>query len=372
MVTLVVAKGIAYSLDLYVEELAQKLDVPMVYADISWRGSRSLGSWRLLPDGLEAMGKGWQLVRSLNRRDGIVHLPHHHLGRYGLWLKVPYIITVHDLALYLDLKAYGTFIYRPNLREKIPLSLDYRGVKKARRIITVSEATKHDLVHYLGIPEEKITVVYEGIDHQLFQPTSRRLVDYPYLLFVGSEHPTKNFPGLLKAFSLLKSKGRFKDLKLVKVGRAGGARGPLFRRQTLKVVMELRLSDEVVFTGYVAREDLPAYYSGAECLILPSFYEGFGFPPLEAMACGCPVIVSNVASLPEVSGEAAIKVDPNNADSLASALELVLTDEHLKREMVSKGFERAKQFSWERAARETLGIYREVENSLRSGMSFGG
>ena len=365
MVTLVVAKGIDPSLDLYVEKLAEKLDVPKVDTDIYHRVAGRSSSWPLSPDGLRAIGKSWQLVRRPNRLEGIVHLPHHHLGRYGFLLKTPYIITVHDLIQYFDLKGYGTFIYRPNLRGKFGLSLDYKGVKKAARIIAVSEATKRDLVHYLGIPGENITVVYEGIDHRLFRPTSRRLVDYPYLLFVGSEQPRKNFTGLLKAFSLLKSKGRFKDLKLVKVGRAGGVRAPQFRQHTLQAVRELGLSGEVVFTDYVAGEDLPAYYSGAECLILPSIYEGFGFPPLEAMACGCPVIVSNVASLPEVTGEAAVKVDPYDADGLAGALQTVLTDEHLKRQLVSKGFGRAKQFSWERAARETLSVYREVEKSYK-------
>ena len=165
---------------------------------------------------------------------------------------------------------------------------------------------------------------------------------------------------MLKAFNNLKGERKFKDFKLVKVGKAGGAEAD-FRKRTLKVINELNIPRDVVFTGYVAEEDLPAYYSGAECFILPSLYEGFGFPPLEAMACGCPVIVSNVASLPEVTGEAAIKVNPYHPYSLARALEMVLTDERLKRELVAKGFERAKQFSWEKAAKETLNIYREVE-----------
>ena len=129
------------------------------------------------------------------------------------------------------------------------------------------------------------------------------------------------------------------NLKLLKVGKAGGPEAE-FRKHILQAVSELGLSNEVVFTDYVSEEDLPAYYSGAECFILPSLYDGFGFPPLEAMSCGCPVIVSNRASLPEVTGEAAVKVNPYNTDDLASAIEMVLTNKQLKQELMSKGLER--------------------------------
>ena len=362
MVTLVVTKGVG-SMDLYVGKLAEKLDVPKVYTNIYQRIAERFNlSWFSL-SAIRAIGEDWHFLRMLNSLDGIIHLPNQHLGRYGFLLKAPYIITVHDLIRYLDLKGYSTFIHRPNLRDRFYFSLDYRGVKKAVRVIAVSQATKRDLVQHLGVPEERISVVYEGIDHQLFKPTSRRLVDYPYLLFVGSEHPRKNFDGLLKAFRKLKSQGEFQDLKLVKVGRAGRPQAT-FREHTLQMIKELELSNEVIFTDYIAREDLPAYYSGAECFILPSLCEGFGFTPLEAMACGCPVIVSNVTSLPEVVGEAAIKVDPHNTDSLANALQMVLTDEQLKRELVSRGIKQAGQFSWEKTARETLKVYEGVEHSL--------
>jgi len=227
----------------------------------------------------------------------------------------------------------------------------------------VSRATKRDLVQHLGIPEERISVVYEGIDHRLLKPTSRRLTQYPYLLFVGSEHPRKNFARLLRAFTRLKREREFKDLKLLKVGKAGGPEAE-FRKHTLQVINELNILGDVVFTDYVAEEDLPAYYSGAECFILPSLYEGFGFPPLEAMACGCPVIVSNVTSLPEIAGEAAIKVDPYDINEIAGALRQVLTDVNLRQELISKGLERAGQFSWEKTARGTLEVYESVVCSL--------
>jgi mannose-1-phosphate guanylyltransferase len=350
-------------MDLYAQKLAENLDVPKLHTDIYQKVAEQFNIPVLCPAALKAFWQDWQFIRMLNKLDGIVHLPNQHLGRYGFFLKVPYIITVHDLIRYFDFKGYGTFIHHPNRRDKFYLSLDYKGVKKAAGIIAVSQTTKRDLVKHLGIPEERISVVYEGVDHRLFKPTSRRLVDYPYLLFVGSEHPRKNFGQLLRAFFKLKSERRFKDLKLVKVGKAGGPEAE-FRKQTLQVINEMNIARDVVFVDYVANEDLPAYYSGAECFILPSLYEGFGLPPLEAMACGCPVIVSNRASLPEVTGKAAIKINPCDTDDLASAIGMVLTDKRLRQELVSKGLDHAQQFSWEKAARETMEVYETVERSL--------
>ena len=362
MVTLVATSGNG-SMDRYAKKLAENLDVPKLYTDIYQKVAELFNIPVLCLAAVKACWQDWHFIRMLNRQNGVLHLPNHHLGRYGFFLRVPYIITVHDLIRYFDLKGYGTFIHHPNLRDRFYLSLDYKGVKKAKRIIAVSQTTKDDLVQHLGIPEERISVIYEGIDHRLFKPTSRRLVDYPYLLFVGLEHPRKNLARVLKAFSRLKSQRRFKDLKLLKVGKAGGPEAE-FRKHTLQVINELNIPRDVVFTGYVAEEDLPAYYSGAECFILPSLYEGFGLPPLEAMACGCPVIVSNRASLPEVTGEAAIKVDPFDTYGIARALQEVLTDGHLKQELISKGLKHARRFSWEKAARETIEVYQSVECSV--------
>jgi mannose-1-phosphate guanylyltransferase len=352
-------------MDLYAQKLAENLDTPKLYTDIYPKVAELFNISFFNPKAIKAVWQDWHFIKKLNQQNTILHLPNQHLGRYGLFLKLPYIITVHDLIRYFDLKGYGTFIHRPNWRDRFYLSLDYRGIKKANKIIAVSNTTKRDLIQHLGIPEERISVVYEGIDHHLFKPTSRRLVDYSYILFVGSEHPRKNFSLLLRAFAKLKEEGRFKDLKLLKVGKAGGAEVE-FRKSSLQVIRELNIPD-VAFIDHVAEEDLPLYYSGAECFVLPSLYEGFGFPPLEAMACGCPVIVSNVASLPEISGEAALKVEPNDTNSLASAMRLLLTDESLKKELRARGLERAKQFSWERAAKETLEIYESVERSVSAG-----
>ena len=361
MVTLVMTSG-TRSVDIYAQKLGQNLDVPKIQSNIYQEIAGSFNISFFSPKAMKSVLKDWHFITMLNKLGTIVHLPNQHLGRYGNFVKGLYIITVHDIIRFFDLKGYGVFIHRPNLRDKLYLSLDYRGVKKATRVIAVSQTTKRALVQYLGIPEEHISVVYEGIDHQVFRPVKRRLIHYPYILFVGSEHPRKNFVGLLKSFNRLKSEGNFEELRLVKVGQAGGSESE-FRKQSLKVIEELGLQEKVIFTEYVAEDDLPAYYSAAECLILPSFYEGFGFPPLEAMACGCPVIVSNRSSLPEVTGDAAIQVDPDNVEEMAATLHNVLTDQQLRNALVNKGFRRAAEFTWKRTAEQTSEIYREVEET---------
>jgi len=364
MVTLLATEG-TRSLDLYARNLARNLDVPQIHSDVYQKINGAFNISLFSIKSMKAVREDWQFIRRLRQVNGIIHLPNHHLGRYGLFLGRPYIITVHDIIRYLDLTGQDVLIRRPNLRDRLYLTLDFKGVKKATRVIAVSRATRQDLVDHLGIPEERISVVYEGIDHQVFKPSRRRLIDHPYVLFVGSEHPRKNLVGLLRAFAALKKDGSFEKLKLVKVGKAGGTEAE-FRKASLSVVEELGLREEVIFTDYVAEEDLAAYYSSAECFVLPSFYEGFGFPPLEAMACGCPAIVSNRSSLPEVTGEAVIQVDPDDVDQIAASLHRVLTDRGLARTLVDRGFERAAGFTWERAAAQTFEVYREVEESIRT------
>ncbi len=363
MVTLVVTTG-SGSMDLYAQKLSERLDVPKVYSDIYQHTSEKFNISWLSREALRAVLDDWNFIKMLNRLSGIVHLPNQHLGRYGNFLKMRYIITVHDLIRYFDLKGYGTYIHRPNSRDRFYLNRDYRGVTKATRIIAVSQATKRDLMNYLGIPEERIRVVYEGIDHTVFRPSLRsNNFGYPYILFVGSEHPRKNLPTLIRAFGKLKERKRFRDLKLVKVGRAGG-KETNFREETMKVIKSLNLEGQVVFTELISEEDLRACYCDAECFVLPSLYEGFGFPPLEAMACGSPVITSDSSSLPEVVGGAAIKVSPQDVDGLAEALQNVLTDQQLRRSLVKRGIAQAAKFSWEETAEKTLEVYKEVEKEL--------
>jgi len=363
MITLVVTTG-SGAMDTYAQKLAERLDVPKVYTDVYQRIRERFNISWLSKGALETILGDWNFVKTLNKLKGIVHLPNQHFGRDGNFLKVPYIITVHDLIRYLDFKGHGTYIHRPNFRDRFYLNLDYKGIRKAVRIIAISEATKKDLINYLKIPDERINVIYGGIDHTIFKPLSHPTdFEYPYILFVGSEHPRKNLPTLLKAFKKLKEQPRFKDLKLVKVGKAGGKEAD-FREQTTGVINSLNLDNEVIFTEFISEESLRAYYCSAECFVFPSLYEGFGFPPLEAMACGCPVISSDSSSLPEVVAEAAIKVSPHDVAELADALKEVLTNRELKGSLIRKGTEQAARFSWEQTAKKTLKVYEEVEESF--------
>lgn len=356
-------------MDVYSQKLAEKIDVSKVYTDIYQSSCELFNISIFSKDFIKSIWRDIHFICTLNKLSGIIHLPNHHLGRYGLFLKIPYIITVHDLIRYFDLKGHGTFIHKPNRRDRFYLTLDYKGIKKAERIIAVSEATKRDLVKHLRISKERISVIYEGLDHKVFKPVKRRIFDLPYILFVGSEHPRKNFVSLLRSFKSLKSDPRFKDLKLVKVGKGGGPEDD-FRGKTLRLIKALGLWGEVSFTEYISCENLPFYYSGAECFVLPSYYEGFGFPVLEAMACGCPVIISNRSSLPEIAAGVAIEVDPDDAKGLAKALSEVLTNKELRKSLAYKGIERASKFSWENAAGQTISVYCQVEESLRKGKGY--
>ena len=150
----------------------------------------------------------------------------------------------------------------------------------------------------------------------------------------------------------------FRGLKLLKLGPFG--RSYEVRKQTLKQVERLQISADVIFVDYVAEDDLPYYYSAASMLAYPSLYEGFGLPPLEAMACGCPIVTSNVSSLPEVVGDAALMIDPYNVDTLAKAMAEILTNDGLRRGMIERGLAQAEKFSWEKTAAETLEIYEKV------------
>ncbi len=277
---------------------------------------------------------------------------------------IPYIrrakllVTIYDITPVLSPEYHNRYT-RTYVKEKILFA-----AKKADRIIAISQHTKRDLIQTLGVPEDLIAVIYGGVGEQ-FQPIKnqevlnrvkeRYNIKDKYLLFLGTLEPRKNIPGLIRAFH--KIKDRFPNYQLVIAGKRGWKFQEIF-----KTVEELRLEDRVIFTGYLPEEDIPSLYSGAELFIYPTLYEGFGFPPLEAMACGTPVITSNLSSLPEVVGEGGILIDPNNIDELSRAMESVLADENLRKGLREKGLRQAAKFSWERCARDTLKVYREVGN----------
>jgi glycosyltransferase involved in cell wall biosynthesis len=273
------------------------------------------------------------------------------------------VITVHDLAFLL----YPHFLTKESARYYGHID---QAVRWTDHIISVSESTKRDTVQHLGVPEDKIAVVYEAAN-PIFRPIDRDRareqvrdrhgVEGPYILFVSTIEPRKNVPTLIRAVWQLMECYK-EDVQLV----LAGGKGWLFE-DAFAIVETLKMDSRVHFVGRVSSEDLLYLYNAAELLAHPAFYEGFGLPPLEAMACGLPVIVSNVASLPEVVGDAGLLIDPHDVDELTVGLWRVLTDDELRREMREKGLRQAERFSWERAARETIDIYRLVfENSRAS------
>jgi len=347
------------SMDAFSRQLAPHLAVDVLETDLHARSAEPFGVPLVSRSSLRALAADLGFVRLLRRRDRVVHFANHHFARYGASLSTPYLVTVHDLIRHFDATGRACFIHAHNRRDRIGIRLDAAGIRGATAVVALSQATKDDVVAHLGIPAERVFVVHAGLDHGRFRPVERRLIEPPYVLFVGTEHPRKNLATLFEAFAALKRDPRFRALRLVKVGGAGGAEAP-FREATLAAMRNLGVAHDVVLAGRVPADDLPAYYSGASCLVLPSLAEGFGNPPLEAMACGCPVVVSAAGSLPEIAGDAAVVVPPRDADVIRAAMEAILVDPALRGELRTRGLARAQEFSWPRAARETARVYETV------------
>jgi glycosyltransferase involved in cell wall biosynthesis len=268
----------------------------------------------------------------------------------------PTVVTIHDLSLFTQSHTHEKANVKRGKR-RMPIM-----ARRASRIIAPSEWTRREIVEQLGVSPEKIRVIYEaardGMEplppHLCQGVLDKYRIRRPYLLYVGTIEPRKNLLTLLRAYDeLLRTTSRRPQLALC------GGRGWLYDG-VFKLVEDLKLQDQVRFTGYVDDADLPALYSAAEAFVYPSFYEGFGLPPLEAMACGAPVITSDVSSLPEVVGKAGLTHAPTDARTLTEAMAKLLGDgtarEHFRRE----GLKQAAKFSWERAARETQSVYDEV------------
>jgi glycosyltransferase involved in cell wall biosynthesis len=347
------------SMDLYSQRLAARLGSPVRWTGIYQRSARRFG---LTPFGREALRLAWtdaRFVRSLRTGgNSPIHLPNQHLARYGRLSGRPYIVTVHDLIRCTDRRRDVPLIGRPNRRDRMLLALDCAGIRAAKGVIAVSACTRDDLVEELGVPSERIVIVHNGLDHDNFRPSGPAPFDFPYVLFVGSEQPRKNLATLLRAFRLLASRPELADLRLVKVGPAGS--DPEYRRRTEQLISELGLGDRVTIAPWLSPTQLARVYSGAACLVIPSLYEGFGQVPLEAMACGCPVIASRNGSLGEVVGDAALTPRSGSPEDLARAVERLIGQPRLAEELVRRGLERAGAFTWERTAAETRAAYERL------------
>ena len=266
------------------------------------------------------------------------------------------VVTIHDLMYYL----YPGLC--PNVLAHYYARFVFKAAARAsKRIIADSEHTKRDIVKNLGAAPEKVAVIYCGVD-EIYRPEKdgnklkairdRYGIEREYILYVGNHGDNKNLLRLIHAYSMLKARKRYNLL-------IGGKIDPR-RTRLYRAPEELGIADSVTFTGYLPDEDLPGLYTMASLFVFPSLYEGFGFPPLEAMACGTPVVCSNATSLPEVAGDAALMFNPLNADEMTERMDEALSDEALRAGLREKGLERASAFSWREAALKTLGVYYEA------------
>jgi glycosyltransferase involved in cell wall biosynthesis len=271
---------------------------------------------------------------------------------------VPVVVTIHDLAFE---HLPQTFTRRGSLQMKLTVR---SAAKKAARIATVSEYSRQDLLRTYKLPPEKVVVTYNGVESRFSpQPNSadeagrirRRFgIKGDYILAVGSLQPRKNIVRLIRAYSRLRSEEEKFEHQLVIVGRQLWLADEIFAE-----VRKQKWAEDVILTGYVADEDLPALYRSAAAFVYPSIFEGFGLPPLEAMACGTPVVAGNTSSLPEVVGDAAVLIDPYDEQKIANALLRIVNDELLRLKLRKQGIEQVKKFTWRAAAEKTLQLYRE-------------
>ncbi|MFH1453373.1 MAG: glycosyltransferase [Armatimonadota bacterium] len=296
-------------------------------------------------------------LQALFGRLSVLHLPAYIIPVVKF---CPSVVTIHDLSFILFPEKFIK-TYRVYLQFFVPLSM-----RRADYIIADSRSTKEDIKKLFKIKDDKIKVVYPGVsdsfrvidDKSVIEEVKQKYkLPERFILFVGTLEPRKNVLGLIKAFNTFK-KTDDKNYKLVITGSPGWLYNDIYT-----TVDELKIKDDVVFTGYLADEDIPKLYNAADLLVYPSFYEGFGFPIVEAMKCGTPTIASNISSLPEVVGDAGILIDPNNTDEIAEAISNVLNDDELKKKLVKNGIERAKLFTWERSADNVIDIYNKcLEN----------
>ncbi|MCJ7792859.1 MAG: glycosyltransferase family 4 protein [Candidatus Marinimicrobia bacterium] len=275
-------------------------------------------------------------------RPNVFFTPGHYSPR---WSPCPTVMSLMDLS----------YIHFPEMFRKRDLhqlrSWTAYSVRKAKKIFTISQSSQNAIIKEYRVEPEKVVVTYPGLT---MTKKSKKIdlkeygVEGDFLLYVGTLQPRKNLEKLIEAFAQLEDK----DLKLVIVGKKGWLYEEIFTK-----VKQMDLEKRVVFTGFVPNEDLAAFYEKAQCFVLVSFYEGFGLPVLEAMSYGCPVVASKVSSLPEVVGEAGILVDPNKPKEIARGIEKAIKN---REELIKKGYQQAKKFSWEKCAQETLKVLEEV------------
>jgi len=274
------------------------------------------------------------------------------------------VITIHDLAIYKNPSWFPTKLGRQFFSTKllIPSSID-----RASKIIAVSKNTKKDLIEIFRVKESKIKVIYEGVEWDSDVKIKDRVylndkfkISGNYILYLGTIEPRKNIEGLILAYKVVNSyQSSVKDLQLIIAGARGWKYEDVFK--LIKRVNKELKREAIRYLGYVSFEDKLALMKNALCFVFPTFYEGFGLPVLEAMSLGTPIISSNISSIPELVGEAGILINPYKEEELIEALRRIVSDKILRERLSLAGRERAKEFSWQKCAEETIKVYRELQ-----------
>jgi glycosyltransferase involved in cell wall biosynthesis len=275
------------------------------------------------------------------------------------------VVTFHDMAVFNIPQCL------PMVKRTKDKATSYLMANKADKIIAVSESLKIDVKKFLNVDDEKISVIYSGLDERFFEQSDadgkkvlgKYGISKKYILFLGTLEPSKNISRLLEAFSLFKQKQKQKnsnkfDYQLVLAGKRGW-----LSQEYQQTIKDLGLAKDVVFTGYIVGDELVPLFHNAEFFVMPSLYEGFGMTVLEAFATQTPAIISRVASLPELVGDAAHYVNPLDIEELAKAMMLFASDENIRGQYRTKGLEQAKKFDWNKTALETLNIYKSFKQS---------
>jgi glycosyltransferase involved in cell wall biosynthesis len=311
----------------------------------------------------------------------LVHIP---LNAVPVFLPRPFVVTVHDMSSLL----FGEDLPQSSaMRRTFRLMRFRRGLERASRVIAVSDATQKDIENLLHIPSRRIRRIHEAIDPKFLTPlhpadaraagpgaaeyyrrqfVERYQIRDPYVLYAGTIRPQKNIPRLIEAFAVLRNElaahPRYANLKLLVIG-GEVTKNPSVRRAVLQTKME----SAVRFFGFVSFDALRMFYEEAEAFVFPSLYEGFGLPPLEAMACGVPVVTSNVSAMPEVVGDAAALVNPENVFDIVRGMRDVLTNPDYRETLIERGRRRVREFSWDETARQVVEVYQEVLQRVRRG-----
>jgi len=281
-----------------------------------------------------------------------------------LFYKGKSIVHIHDLCFVVNPRWYS-FSFHTVYNFLIP-----RLARRATRVITNSNNSRNDLLQFCNIPADSVSLIYWAVDDLFLDSNVDAKTDKEefhhkdYILYVGSLEPRKNIRTLVEAYEKLRESHADLATKLILIG----GESPLFGEVRLNA---RDFKDDVIFKGFVNDTDLLKFYRNASLVVYPSLYEGFGLPPLEAMASGTPVVTSNTSAIPEVVGDAALMVNPYDIDQLARTMERVLRDEGLRQRLIAKGYEQVAKFNWYRVARNTLAVYYEVYNSAREGSAHG-